>query len=90
MIDSDKVKSTFSTSEATQPTELDISNAFSKKQSGVVLKRNLPQQCAVNAGALPVSILGQMHSLVNIYDLPNILCNIAIYADNATLYSNFG
>ena len=31
-----------------------------------------------------------MHSLVNIYGLPNVLCNIAIYADNATLYSNFG
>ena len=64
MIDSDNVKGTFKSSEATQPTELDISKAFSKKRFDVVLNRNLPQECVINVGVLLVSILGQMYSLV--------------------------
>ena len=64
LIGSDKFKSTFSTFEATQPTQLDISKAFSKKQYGVVLDRNLSQKCVINAGVFPVSILVKTHFLV--------------------------
>ena len=67
LIGSDKFKSTFSTFEATQPTQLDISKAFSKKHYGVVLDRNLSQKCVINAGVFPVSILGKTNFLVNVF-----------------------
>ena len=47
------------------------------------------QDYPVNAGFPQVSILGFMHFLVDINDLPDyVFCNIAIYADDTTLYSN--
>ena len=43
----------------------------------------------VNAGISQGSILGPTFFLPYINDLPNdVICNIAIYADDATLYSN--
>ena len=44
---------------------------------------------SVNAGISQGSILGPTFFLPYINDLPNdVICNIAIYADDATLYSN--
>ena len=42
----------------------------------------------VNAGVPQVSIFGPKLFLLHINDLPdNVICNIAIYADDTTLYS---
>ena len=48
------------------------------------------QKYPVNAGVPPGSILGPTLFLLHINDLPDdVICNIAIYADDATLYSKF-
>ena len=44
-------------------------------------------QCPVNTCIPQGSVLGTTHFLQYINDLPNVICNIAIYADNATVYS---
>ena len=45
------------------------------------------QEYAVNAGVPQSSILGPTLLLLHINDLPNnVMCNIAIYADDTTLY----
>ena len=54
----------------------------------MVLDGKSSQECPVSAGVLLGSILDPALFLLYINDLPgDVLCNIAIYADDATLYS---
>ena len=54
----------------------------------MVLDGKYSQEYPVNAGVPQGSILGPTLFLLCIIDLPDdVLCNIAIYADNTTLYS---
>ena len=54
----------------------------------MVLNEKYSQEYPVNAGGLQGCILGPTLFLLYINDLPdNVTCNIAIYADNTTLYS---
>ena len=53
----------------------------------MVLDGKSSQEYTVNAGIPQGSTLGPTPSLLYINDLPDDICNIAIYADNTTLYS---
>ena len=54
----------------------------------MVLDGTSSQEYPVNAGVPQDSILGSTPFLLYIDDLPgNVICNMAIYADDATLYS---
>ena len=54
----------------------------------MVLDGKSSQEYPVNAGVTQGSILGPTLSLLYVTDLPNdVICNIAIYADDTTLYS---
>ena len=54
----------------------------------MVLDEKTSQEYPVNAGVPQGSILGSTLFLLYINDLPdNVICNIAIYADDITLYS---
>ena len=54
----------------------------------MVLGGNVSQEYLVNAEVLQGCILGAILCLLCIYDLPDdAICNIAIYADDTTLYS---
>ena len=54
----------------------------------MVLDGKSSQEYQVNAGVLQVSILGPTLFLLYINDLPdNVICIIAIYADDTTPYS---
>ena len=65
-----------------------ISSFLSNRWYRVVLDGKSSQQYPVNAGVPQGSILGPTLFLLYINDLPvDFVCNIAIYADDATLYS---
>ena len=65
-----------------------ISSFLSDRRLPVVLDGKSSQEYPVNAGLPQGSILGPTLFLLYINDLPDdVVCNIAIYADDATLYS---
>ena len=65
-----------------------ISSFLSNRQLQVVLDGKSSQEYTVNAGVLQGSIFGPTLFLLHINDLPDdVICNIAIYADDTTLYS---
>ena len=65
-----------------------ISSFLSNRRLWVVLDGKSSQEYPVNAGASQGSILGSTLFLLYINDLPDdVICNIAIYADDNTLYS---
>ena len=63
-----------------------ISSFLSNRWFQVVLDGKSSQEYPVNAGVLQGSILGPTLFLLYINDLPDVICNIAIYADDTTLY----
>ena len=65
-----------------------ISCFLSNRRLRAVLDGKSSQEYPVNAGIPQGSILGLTLFLLYFNDLPDdVICNIAIYADDATLYS---
>ena len=65
-----------------------ISSFLSNRRLRVILDGKSSQEYPVNAGVPEGSILGPKRFLLYINDLPDdVICNIAIYADDTTLYS---
>ena len=65
-----------------------ISSFLSNRQLWVVLNGKFSQKYRINAGVSEGSILEPTLFLLYINDLPDdVICNIAIYADDTTLYS---
>ena len=65
-----------------------MSSFHSNSWFWVVLDGKSSQEFPVNAGVPQGSILGPTILLLYITELPDdVICNIAIYADNTTLYS---
>ena len=64
-----------------------ISSFLSNRQLRVVLDGKSSQEYPVNAGVPQSSILGLTLFLLYINDLPDFICNIAIYADDTGLCS---
>ena len=65
-----------------------ISSFLSNRRLRVVLDGKSSQEYPVNAGVPQGSILGPTLFLLYINDPPGyVICDIAVYADNTTLYS---
>ena len=65
-----------------------ICSFLSNRRLRVVLDGKSSQEYPVNAGVPQGSILGPTYFLLYINDLPDdVICDIAIYADDTTLYS---
>ena len=65
-----------------------MSSFLSNRRLRVVLNGKSSQEYSVNAGFPQGSILGPTLFLLYINDLPDdVICDIAIYADDTTLYS---
>ena len=64
-----------------------ISSFLSNRRLPVVLDGKSSQEYPVNVGVPQGSILGPALFLLYINDLPDVICDIAIYADDTTLYS---
>ena len=65
-----------------------VSSFLSNRWLQVVLDGKSSQEYPVNAGVPEGSILGPTPSLLYINDFPDdVICNIAIYTDDTTLYS---
>ena len=65
-----------------------ISSFLSNRRLRVVLDGESPQEYPVNAGVPQGFILGPTLFLLYINDLPDdVVCDIAVYADDTTLYS---
>ena len=65
-----------------------ISSFLSNRRRRVVLDGKSSQEHPVNAGIPQGSILGPTLFLLYINDRPDdVICDIAFYADNTTLYS---
>ena len=66
-----------------------ISSFFSNRKLHVVLEGKFSEKYPVNAGVPKGSIFGPILFLLYINDLPDdVICNIAMYANDTTLYSN--
>ena len=65
-----------------------VSSFLSNRWLWVVLGGKSSQEYSVNAGVPQGSILGPSLFLLYINDLLDVICNIAIYANDTTMYSN--
>ena len=64
-----------------------ISSFFNNRRLRMVLDGKPSQEYPVKVGVPPGSFLGPTHILLYINDLPDdVICSIAIYADDTTLY----
>ena len=64
------------------------SSSVSNRQLQVVVDGKSSQEYQVNAGVPQGTILGPTLYLLYIHDLPDdVICDIAVYADDTTIYS---